>query len=368
MPLSSPIQPYTYYRRGGGLDEPVPEPLSGYLAGKERGGYHVRHLEDAWAERFGVKHAIACNSATSGLWAASQICTPMDRHLDIAVPCFTMSATAVAPMLACPFNDLWLMDCDFETYNSTPAQCPTSDIGMIIVTDLFGQAAPLTQWRQYADDIGVMLIEDAAQAPFAETPDGKLAGTVGDIGVFSLNVHKHIQVGEGGIIVTNNDDFAALLRGLVNHGECLNLGSNTIHPGGLNLRMPEICAAMAFDMLARADDIIASRVALAHELSDMVQDFWVTPIEEGKHVFYHWAVRLPNRDAVCAFLRAEGIPVRNGYVKPLYHLPSLNAWERPCPVAEKAHKELMIFEICSWDPTKSQLMEMREIFKRASEL
>lgn len=276
-----------------------------------------------------------------------------------------MSATAAAPQVATADldTDIYFMDCDYETYCSTPHNCPQDGIGLIFVTNLFGQAAPLTKWEEFAKDHGVILIEDAAQAPFAETPDGRLAGTVGDMGVFSLNVHKHLQVGEGGIIVTNNDEFAYHLRGIINHAECLGLPFS-----GLNLRMTEIAAAMAIEQLKKADQIISSRIELAQCLSDMVSDFWVPPVEEGKHVYYHWAVRVPNRDAVCNFLRSEGIPVKNGYVKPLYHLPAFDHWSRPCAVAEKAHAELMIFENCAWSPTNEQLKEMKEIFKRAGEL
>lgn len=344
------------------IDAAINAPLSGYLAGRPRGGPWVRRLEDAWAERFGVSYAIACNSATSGLLAASAVCSPEFVHQEIAVPCFTMSATAAAPRIACPDHDLYFMDCDSETYCSTPSHCPT-DIGLIIVTDLFGQAAPLNVWRTFANNEGCLLIEDASQAPFAETPDGKLAGTVGDVGVFSLNVHKHLQVGEGGIIVTNEPELAARMREYVNHGECQ--GRTQC---GLNLRMTEIGAAMACVQLEKADEIIASRRELAHELSDMVKGFWTPPVEDGKHVFYIWAVRVPRRNRVALFLQKGGIPVRTGYVNPLHRLPAFQKWASPCPVAEKAHDhDLLIFEICSWDPTKEQLRQMREIFQRAAE-
>lgn len=356
MPLTTPIRRFDLGLR-------ATAPWSGYKAGLPRGGHCVQQLEEAWAGRFGVKHAIACNSATSGLLAASAVCGPDYREKDIAVPCFTMSATAAAPRVACKRNDLYFMDCDFETYCSTPPHCPKCHIGMIIVTDLFGQAAPLTQWRELADRLGVMLVEDASQAPFATTPDGKLAGTVGDVGVFSFNVHKHLQCGEGGMIVTNSDQLAEELRGFVNHGECMG------QRPGLNLRMTEICATIVLGQLPKADDIIASRIALAHELSDMVKDFWVPPVEEGRHVFYIWAVRVTNRAEVVRFLQAEGIPVRSGYVDPLYRLPAFRDWDTPCPVAERAHDhELMIFEVCHWDPTKQQLTAMKEIFQRASEI
>lgn len=358
--LKTPIKRWNTIGRAeaNAVMEALSHPLSGYLAGERRGGYWVQKLEDEWAGAMGVKHAIACNSATSGLLAAASACAQEWEYQDVAVPCFTMSATAAVTKTP------YFMDCDPETYCSTPPHCPSSDdIGLIIVTDLFGQAAPLTQWRKKADSMGVLLIEDAAQAPFAETPDGKLAGTVGDVGVFSLNVHKHLQAGEGGIIVTNNDELAEEMRGFINHGECLGHAAT-----GLNLRMTEITAAIGTQQLRRADEIISTRIELAHALNDMVKDFWVLPTQEGKHVFYHWAVRVPNRDRVLEFLKSEGIPFRKGYVDPLYRLPAFREWARPCANAEKAHdRDLIIFEVCGWEPTAEQLIEMRESFKRVSE-
>lgn len=366
MPLTEPIKPLRTYIRteAAGCAFDWGQPLSGYKAGYSRGGRFVRELEDKWADKLHIKHAIACNSATSGLLAASAVCGVEWRHQDIAVPCFTMSATAAAPRIAWPDHYLSFMDCDPETYCSLPQHCPEQNIGQIIITNLFGQAGALTQWRMFADRLGVPLIEDASQAPFAISNDNLYAGTVGDVGVFSFNVHKHIQCGEGGMIVTDDDDLAERLRGYVNHGECLRQSTP-----GLNLRMTEYCALLVLDQLDRAEDIIGSRIELADELSDMVRDFWAPPVREGRHVFYIWAVRVPNRDKVVPFLQAEGIPVRAGYVDPLYRLAAFSDWATKCPNAEKAHdKDLMIFEICSWDPDKQQLKEMKEIFKRASEL
>jgi dTDP-4-amino-4,6-dideoxygalactose transaminase len=273
-----------------------------------------------------------------------------------------MSATAAAPHVVLN-NQLYFMDCDPDTYCSGPEHCPKDHIGLIIVTNLFGQCAPLTRWRAFADKIGALLIEDASQAPFAMTPDGRLSGTVGDVGVHSFNVHKHMQAGEGGMIVTNSDQLAEEMRDFINHGEM----RGSLNPG-LNLRMTEITAAIAGVQLDKSDEIIASRIALAHELSDMVKDFWVAPFEMGKHVFYHWAVRVPNRVWAWSYLLREGVPVRAGYTNPLHRVPAFKDFASPCPIAEKAHDhDLLIFETCAWDPDKQQLNEMREIFKRASE-
>lgn len=345
------------------IEEALKEPLSGYLAGNLRGGPLVRALEDEWADRMGVKYAIACNSATTGLLAACTVCAPSYNHEDIAVPSFTMSATAAAPSIACP-NYLTFMDCDPETYCSTPNHCPDTHIGLIIVTDLFGQCAPLEQWKTKAGQLGAMLIEDAAQAPFAMTPEGRLAGTVGDVGVFSLNVHKHMQAGEGGIIVTDNDQLAYELRSYVNHGELRG------DRAGLNLRMTELTAAIAAIQLKKSGWVINSRRELAHALSDAVKDFWVPPLELGHHVFYHWAVKVPARNRVVQYLTDNGVPIRAGYVDPLYRHKCFSdfAPDGDHFSAELHDRDLMIFECCSWDPTDTQLKEIGEAFKRAADL
>src|SRR4051812_10742621 len=118
MPLTSPIKPFTTISAAeyNAVKDAMVWPLSGYLAGETKAGIWVQTLEEDWAGRMGVKHAIACNSATSGLLAASMVCGPNDwDSKDIAVPCFTMSATAAAPRLALhPRNALYFMDCDPE--------------------------------------------------------------------------------------------------------------------------------------------------------------------------------------------------------------------------------------------------------------
>src|SRR5512143_4053177 len=88
----------------------------------------------------------------------------------------------------------------------------------IIVTNLFGHPAYLTSMRSWCDSNKVWMIEDNAQSPFA-MEGNRYAGTIGHIGVFSLNVHKHIQCGEGGTIVTDNDEIGIRLAEGINHGE-----------------------------------------------------------------------------------------------------------------------------------------------------
>src|SRR5882762_5162274 len=188
-------------------------PLSGYLAGKERGGRIVCELEDAWAKTFKVKHAVACNSATSGLMAAA-FAVGLKRGDEFLCPAMTMSATAAAPM----FTGAKPVFCDVDEQTFGLQGAGTWRGKAVFATNLFGHPAHLATWRRACDEAGWYLIEDNSQSPFAWEND-RFAGTIGHIGVFSLNVHKPIQCGEGGVIVTDDDSLAYHMRCFINHGE-----------------------------------------------------------------------------------------------------------------------------------------------------
>lgn len=173
--------------------------LSGFFGSWEEGflgGPKVQEFEAAWAKYFGCRHVISVNSNTSGLFAAIGAAGvgPGD---EVIVPATTMSATAMAPLVygGIPvFADLdpntFCIDVDSVKANLT------EKTKAIIAVNLFGQAAPLAELRNLADENGLILIEDNAQGPLA-TENGRFCGTIGHIGVFSLNYHKHIHTGEG---------------------------------------------------------------------------------------------------------------------------------------------------------------------------
>jgi len=175
-------------------------PLSGYLGGESKGGYYVEKLEADWCETFGCKHAIAVNSATSGLLAACVAADIRQGDRVITTP-YTMSATAATPQFL--GAEVVFQDIETSHYCLNPANSVLTDAKprAIIATNLFGHPADLVALRTMNKAI---LIEDNAQAPFA-MQYGKYTGTIGHIGIWSMNVHKHIQCGEGGICGTNND-------------------------------------------------------------------------------------------------------------------------------------------------------------------
>jgi perosamine synthetase len=348
-------------------------PLSGYLAGKERGGGMVCALETSWAETFKVKHAIACNSATSGLMAAAFAIElkPGDQFI---CPSMTMTATAAAPMFtgATPY----FVDVDDDDFNLCPFARKTADIWpkpvrAIIVTNLFGHPARLMRLRTYADQWGCPMIEDNAQSPFAWEGDKyastKYAGTIGHIGVFSLNVHKPLQCGEGGMIVTDDDRLAARLRRFINHGE------NASGSIGLNLRMPEICAAIALVQLRRGDEIIQGRIDQAQALiaaCSGARGIRAPVTRPGcRHVYYTVPFLIEQRrPQFIQHLRAAGVPIEEGYIDPLYRLPAFARFARSCPVAEDLQdRRLLYFENCAYDLTLAQIEEIGEAFHQAAE-
>ena len=338
-------------------------PLSGYLAGKDRGGVYVQALENEWQQAFDVKHAIACNSATSGLLAAA-FAAGLKAGTAFICPAITMTATAAAPM----FTGARPVFCDIEdeTFalnNITPSYY----VRAIFVTNLFGHPARLQFLRQIADDTKTILIEDAAQSPFA-VEHGRWAGTVGHIGVFSLNVHKHFHCGEGGMIVTNEDHLAWHMRGFINHYE------HVFPRIGLNLRMPETSAAIAIMQLRKGRKLVLDRREQALAILDAIGDVpGITLPAERTDCLSSWYI-IPflvehHRAELCYALRHLGVPVTAGYQTPLYRLGAFSRWKMDgCPVAEDLEdRRLFHIENCAHTFTSAEIERIGEAFKRAAE-
>ena len=224
------------------------------------GGPQVQALEKEWSEFFNVKHAIAVNSATSALYCAvGAIGTePFD---EIIVSPYTMCASATAPLVynAIPVfadieADYFCIDIESLEEKITPKT------KAIIVVDIMGQVYN-QEINKLAKKYDLKIIEDCAQAPYAKFGD-KFAGTLGDIGIYSLNYHKHIHSGEGGILVTNDDELANKLRLIRNHAEAVVEAkgeTNLVNMIGFNYRMTEIEAAICREQLKKLPDLIEER-------------------------------------------------------------------------------------------------------------
>jgi dTDP-4-amino-4,6-dideoxygalactose transaminase len=345
------------------------------------GGPRVQKLEQEWADYFGVKHAISVNSATSGLYAAVGAAGigPGD---EVIVSPYTMSASATAALIygAIPV----FADIDPEIFCITPEsikKCITPYTKAIIVVDIFGHPADMDEIVKIAQEHNLLVIEDAAQAPGVKYY-GRYAGTLADMGVFSLNYHKTIQCGEGGIIVTNGDDIADRLRLIRNHAEAVvkNKGTeNIVNMIGFNYRMTEIEAAIASEQLKKLEKLVVPRIEAADYLTERLSKLsaLTPPVVRPsvRHGYYVYAIRYDAnvlgvpRDRFVAAIKAEGIPVGAGYVEPIYLEPvyqrriafgrhgfpftysgykgQVNYERGICPVTEKMYyNELMIIDIC----------------------
>src|SRR3954451_8370004 len=314
------------------LDSGVLSQFVGVWSEDFYGGPRVRSLEKTWAGYVGAKHAIAMNSATSALNAAATA-TGVGPGDEVICSPYTMSASAVCALVngAIPV----FADIEPDTFCLDPASVEaliTPRTKAIVAVDIFGCPADYAALGALAQRHGLVVIEDAAQAPGAQR-DGRYAGTLGHIGVFSLNYHKTIHCGEGGVAVTDDDTLAERLALVRNHGEAVvaDMGSPASDILGFNYRMGEIEAAIAEVQLARLDELTGPRIEIAQRLADGLADLEgitapaVPP--DTRHVYYAHAIKLDpevlgvTRDAFAAALDAEGIPIRPGYVTPLYQQP-----------------------------------------------
>jgi len=376
------------------------------------GGPEVRALEKEWARHFNVKHAVSVNSATSGLYCAVGAAGvgPGD---EVIVSTYTMSASATAPII---FNAVPVFaDIEEDYFCLDPDSIEkkiTKQTKAIVVVDIFGQPYDADKINKIAKKHSLAVIEDCAQAPGAKYK-GKWAGTLGDIGVYSLNYHKHIHTGEGGIVVTNNDDLAEKIRLIRNHAESVveNKGfSSLVNMIGFNFRMTEIEAAMARIQLRKLPGLLKGRIKNVEYIENRLNK--IPCLETAKvrpgciHSFYLHALKFDKKvagisrekfvEAVKAELspielrETEGVKIGAGYVKPLYLLPlfkkkiaygkngcpwSCSKYNKgieykkgDCPVTEKMHfEQLITHELMRPPMSKKDLDDVVKAFVKVRE-
>lgn len=355
--------------------------LSGYQGNWSEnfyGGPEIQALEKEWAEYFGTKHAIACNSATSGLWMALNAIGLQQNFKTIPHKCngdfyhdydaeyladevivspYSMTCSAsiplhfgAKPVFADIEEDYYCLD------SKSVEERITERTKAIIVVDLFGQPYNADKINEIAERKGkeyghkIYVIEDAAQAAGAKYK-GKYAGTLGDIGVYSLNVHKPIQCGEGGIVVTNDDELAMKLRLVMNHSEAVindvfrqankierwamtNVYTQLI---GMNLRMTELSAAIAREQLKKLDGIIKIQQ----------EDATYFPIKirpECEHAFYRYAYLKENAIYTLKYCDSA-FNFKQHYITPIYQMPlfkNLGYDQHSCPVCEEIDRNIVL--------------------------
>ncbi|HJO92919.1 MAG TPA: DegT/DnrJ/EryC1/StrS family aminotransferase [Victivallales bacterium] len=289
------------------------------------GGAKVNEFERMLEKRFKVKHAITLNSATSALIAAIGAIgiAPGD---EVIVSPWTMcaSATSIIWWNAIPV----FADIEEETFNLDPKSVManiTKHTKAIIVPDIFGHPAQLDEIMKIAKKYNLTVLEDSAQSPTA-LYKGKYAGTVADIGILSLNYHKHIHTGEGGICLTNNSNYAEKIQMIRNHAEAVVEGKGTADLSnmiGFNFRLGEIESAIGIEQFKKIDRLVSAKVNQAERLSEGLGCFkhLRPPVvkKDCTHVYYVYPIIVDckklgySKDTIFNALIAEGIPIGKNY-------------------------------------------------------
>jgi perosamine synthetase len=366
------------------------------------GGKWILRCEEAVRARLGSAHAVSVNSATTAL-QVSLAAVGVEPGDEVIVPPYTMSATAAAVVLS---NAIPVFaDIEAETYGLDPvsvAERITPQTTAIIAVHLFGHPARMGELTELADRHGLRLIEDAAQS-LGATWHGRETGTIGDAGVVSLNRHKIVQSGEGGVVVTDDPTVAQVAQLVRNHGEVVvaNTDLPTIaNTVGSNYRLSELHAAIATAQLAKLDDLLRVRQELGARLGERLADLPGLqpglPAEGCTHGYYLFPVRLDHellgvsRKTFVRALRAEGAPATEGYVEPIYLQPMYQqriargtcgcpwtcghwqgevSYERGiCPVTERMYEsDLLLLDVCRVPLTTRDVDDVADAFEKVLE-
>jgi perosamine synthetase len=254
----------------------------------------------------------------------------------------------------------------------------------IMAVDIFGHSANMCELMDIASRHNLKIISDTAQAPGA-LYQGKYAGTLAHIGGYSLNYHKHIHTGEGGILVTDDDELAERLRLIRNHAEAVvgdkgyeNL-SNMI---GYNFRLGEIESAIGIQQLKKLSGFVGRRQKIAERLNDGLSGLKGLRLpavsEECTHAYYVYGMTLDSsalgisRESIIQALLAEGVEGLSGSYQNLHLLPMYQKkiaygsrgfpWTSDickrevsyqkgiCPVAEELNdRSYLGFSMCAFD-------------------
>ncbi|WP_157018721.1 DegT/DnrJ/EryC1/StrS family aminotransferase [Mesorhizobium xinjiangense] len=288
-------------------------------------GPEVARFEEQLADYIGVKHAVACANGTDAL-LLPLLAAGIGPGDAVFCPSFTFAATAEVVALA--KAEPVFVDIDPDSYNISAASLEAA-IAMvkaegrlqpkaIIPVDLFGLAADYPAIEAIAEQEGLMIIEDAAQATGGKR-DGRMCGSFGKVGSTSFYPAKPLGCyGDGGAMLTDDGEFAERLRSFAFHGKGESQYDN-IHVG-LNSRLDTIQAAILIEKLAILEEEMEARQDVAARYGAGFGDLVKTPaIPSGnRSAWAQYAIETSHRDGLKAHLQEKGIPSVIYYVKPLH--------------------------------------------------
>ncbi len=325
------IRPYLPFARPSITDREKQAVLEVLDSGWLTTGPRTKLFEERFAATVGASHAIALNSCTAALHLALEAVGVGPGH-DVIVPTWTFAASAevVAYQGARPV----LVDVDARTLNATPEEilgAVTPQTRAVVVVHVAGLPVEVERLVELLEPLGVAVVEDAAHAFPSRIggPAGRYAGTFGTAGAYSFYATKTITTGEGGMLVTENEDLAQRVRVMSLHGISSDAWKRysasgswyyEIEDAGYKYNLTDIAAALGLVQLERAGELHSARRALAAAYStrfgeSSVADLIDLPVDtpDGSHAWHLYVIRLTldrvtvDRGQVIDGLRAIGV-------------------------------------------------------------
>ncbi len=329
------------------------------------GGNLVQELESRFAEAYGVSHARSCTSGTAAVHVAVGTVNPNPGDEIITAPITDFGS--IGPILqqnAVPV----FADVNPRTLTMDPADIErkiTSKTRAIIVVHLFGTAADMDPIMEIARSKDIPVIEDCAQA-HRTLYKGQLLGTIGDIGCFSFQESKHMPTGDGGMTVTNREDYWERMRLFVDKGYVrAGWGPRCYRFLGPNYRMSELTAAVGLAQLDKVDEVVRRRREMGKLLSTVIgpiegvepaeategseHSYWLYPLHVtawtgerfGQALKAEGIANLPGYTGVPMYLCSEALTAAHTFGDSGFPLEGRKYEKGLCPVAEEALNHLV---------------------------
>ena len=305
-------------------------------------GPQARAFEEEFARYTGVKKAVSTSSGTTALWLVYDA-LGIKNGAEFIAPSHTFIAT-VTPAMHMGARPVFA-DIDEETYTldvDDVRKKISEKTKAIVAVHLYGHPADIKPLRELADERGIYLIEDCAQAHGAMY-HGVKVGSFGDAAAFSFFPSKVITVaGDGGMVVTNNEEIGEMISILHDQGR----REKYVHEYlGYNFRMSEILAAIGRVQLKHLDEWIERRNEIAKLYNDILEDVVITPepAEWARHAYYVYTIRVRMRDELREFLKEHEIATGLYYPIPVHLQPAIKKLVRPVklPVTERVVNEIL---------------------------
>ena len=300
-------------------------------------GPEVAKFEEEFAKMCGVKYAVAaCNGTTAGHLV--MLASGLGPGDEVITTPFTFFATASVVMMA--GAKPVFVDVEEDGFCLDPEKVEaaiTDRTKAIHPVHLYGELADMPSFLKISEKHNLLLIEDSAQAHCANSWDGN-AGSFGKAGWFSFYPTKNMTTSEGGIITTNDEEFANKCKVIRAHGMTAQYQHTEF---GYNYRMTDISAAIGREQLKKLSKFNSRRREIAEMYNSELSGLVVTPKNRRGHVFHQYTIRTENRDQLKEFLFDRKINTGIYYPNLLFNYPSMEAYKSSCPNAEILIKEVL---------------------------